>query len=304
MGELISIKHIKEFDNYLSKDSFSTRDLSGKPLTGKDKYSKIYHTTSLNSFSRIWEKKRLKFSPVAGVNDVVERFRSISLANPRLLPMLFAMEDIMNAYKQISFTMDFNSTIKGYASPLIWGIYGDKGNGVCIELDYDKLNLPENCFHDIVTYENNVNKNIELTNDIVSVKSLKSYIERNKNELFFLKDMCWCNENEYRIISDTHEYLDISNAITAVYIATLNESTFEKVDELLKDTNIKFGYVHFDKKSGTLFPSDAREYKESINSAANNPNNFLLNIYRQAKEHYESLKNNPEADLTKIEYQL
>lgn len=185
MGEVITIKNIKEFDNYLPKDSFSTRDLSGKPLTGKDKYSKIYHTTSLDSFSRIWEKKRLKFSPVAGVNDVIERFRSISHANPRLLPMLFAMEDIMNAYKQISFTRDFNSTIKGYASPLIWGIYGDKGNGVCIELDYDKLNLPENCFHGIVTYENNVNKNIELTNDIISIKSLKSYIERNKKELFF-----------------------------------------------------------------------------------------------------------------------
>lgn len=302
MGEVVAIKNIKEFDNYLPKDSFSTRDLSGKPLTGKDKYSKIYHTTSLNSFLRIWVKKRLKFAPVAGVNDVIERFRSISHANPRLLPMLFAMEDIMNAYKQISFTMDFNSTIKGYASPLIWGIYGDKGNGVCIELDYDKLNLPENCFYNIVTYENNVNKHIELPNNIVSIKSLKSYIERNKKELFFLKDMCWCNENEYRIISDTHEYLDISNAITAVYIATLNESTFEIVDELLKDTNIKFGYVHVDKSSGTLLSSDARKYKESINSAANNPNNCLSNILRQAKEHYESLKNNPEADLTKIEY--
>ncbi len=42
--------------------------------------------------------------------------------------------------------MDFDTSIKGYASPLIWGVYGDKNKGVCIELDYEKLNLPSSYF--------------------------------------------------------------------------------------------------------------------------------------------------------------
>ena len=52
------------------------------------------------------------------------------------------------------------------------------------------------------------------------------------------------------------------------------------------------------------FSSNAGQYKDSIDSAISNPKNCLLSISKQAKEHYESLKNNPDADLTKIEYKL
>ena len=250
----------------------------------------------------IWAKKRLKFAPLTGVNDMKEMELSISHENPQLLPMLFAMHDVRNSYKQISFTMDFDTSIKGYASPLIWGVYGDKNKGVCIELDYEKLNLPSSYFCDIVEYTNNTNHWIKISNDVVSVTSLKSFIREHQKELFFLKDKCWEYENEYRIISDSDEYLDISNAITAVYVADLDGLAFEIVDAMLKNTDVTFGYVHLDKDSGVLFSSDARLYKDSINSPLSDPRNCLLSISKQAKEHYESLKKHPDADLTKVEY--
>lgn len=237
-------------------------------------------------------------------NDMKEMELSISHENPQLLPMLFAMHDVRNSYKQISFTMDFDTSIKGYASPLIWGVYGDKNKGVCIELDYEKLNLPSSYFCDIVEYTNNTNHRIKISNDVVSVTSLKSFIREHQKELFFLKDKCWEYENEYRIISDSDEYLDISNAITAVYVADLDGLAFEIVDAMLKNTDVTFGYVHLDKDSGVLFSSDARLYKDSINSPLSDPRNCLLSISKQAKEHYESLKKHPDADLTKVEYKI
>lgn len=276
----------------------------GKSLVGKNKYSKLYHTTSLNSFMLIWAKKRLKFASLTGVNDMKEFTISINDESPQRLPMIFAMQDVRKAYKQISFTMDFDSSIKGYASPLLWGVYGDKNKGVCIELDYNKLNMPTNCFHDIVKYENKTRHQIEIPKDVVSINSLKSFIRSHQKELFFMKDKCWEHENEYRIISDADEYLDITDAITSVYVADLDGLAFEIVDELLKNTNIKLGYVHVDRDSGVLFSSDARKYKENVNSALNNPDNCLLPISGQAQKYYESLKNNPDADLTKIEYNL
>ena len=302
INDIIIVENIQDFDNLLPKEC--VRSLAEKPLYGKEKYSKLYHTTSLNSFMLIWAKKRLKFAPLTGVNDIKEQSLLISHQSPQLLPMLYAMQDIRKAYKQISFTMDFNSLIKGYASPLIWGVYGDKNNGVCIELDYEKLRLPKNCFNDIVEYKDKLINRIEIPKDVVTINGLKAFIREHQKDLFFVKEKCWEYENEYRIISDTDEYLDISNAITAVYVANIDGLAFDIVDELLKNTDVKFEYVHVDDKIGILCSSDARKYKNQFISTLNNPKNCLLPISNQAKEYYESLKNNPDADLTKINYKL
>lgn len=302
MNDIIIVDNIRDFDNYIPQEC--SRSLSEKPLYGNEKYSKLYHTTSLNSFMLIWAKKRLKFAQLTGVNDMKEKISLINHQSPQLLPMLYAFQDVRKAYKQISFTMDFNSLIKGYASPLIWGVYGDRSNGVCIELDYEKLLLSANCFSGIVEYKDRLINRIEIPKDVVTINGLKAFIREHQKELFFVKEKCWEYENEYRIISDTDEYLDISNAITAVYVANIDGLAFDIVDELLKNTDVKFEYVHVDCKNGILSSSDARKYKNQFISALNNSNNCLLSISNQAKDHYESLKNNPDADLTKVNYKL
>ena len=302
-NNIIPFRNIQDIEKYLPKEEIEI-SLPGKPLIGKDRYSKIYHTTSLNSFMLIWAKKRLKFAPLTGVNDMKEMTLSISNESPQLLPMLYAMQDVRKSYKQISFTMDFDSSIKGYASPLIWGVYGDKNNGVCIELDYKKLKLQSNYFCGIVEYKNRTQHQIKVPKSIKTVNSLKSFIQAHQKELFFVKDKCWEYENEYRIISDTDEYLDISNAITAVYVANIDGLAFDIVDEMLKNTDVKFEYVHVDNNIGILCSSDARKYKNQFISALNNSKNYLLPISNQAKDYYESLKNNPDANLIKVKYKL
>lgn len=296
-------RNLKELVNMLPQGSVELV-YPGEKLVEPDIYSKIYHTTSLNSFLLIWAKKRLKFAPITGVNDMLEQAIEITHESPQLLPMLFALQDIRKNYKQISFTMDFDSSVRGYASPLIWGIYGDKNRGVCIELDFNKLNLPDSCFGGVVEYEEILNKKVVMPQEVNTINSLKAFIKSNKDRLFFTKGKCWEHENEYRLISDSDEYLDISKAITAVYVTNIDDLSFEIVDELLKDTNIHFGCIRVNKNDGMLYEIDAREYKEHVMKARNNPENAMAKIMKQAQEHYDSLKNDPDANLTKIEYNI
>ena len=39
-------------------------------------------------------------------------------------------------------------------------------------------------------------------------------------------------------------------------------------------------------------------------NARNNPENAMAKILKQAKEHYDSLKNDPDANLCKVEYDI
>lgn len=294
-NKLIPIKYIEELDKYIPKGGCT--DLPpGQPLLGDDRYKKIYHTTSLNSFLLIWAKKRLRFAPLTGVNDMKEKLLSISEENPQLLPMLFAMDDVKRSYKQISFTMDFDTKYKGCTSPLMWGVYGDKNNGVCIELDYEKLKLPGNCLCGIVDYKQIDYRKIEIPQKVVTINSLKDFIVEHQKELFFEKDLCWEHENEYRILSDTDDYLDISEAISAVYVASIDGLTYEIVDELLKDSGIKFGFVHLNASNGVLISPDARLYKESLQKKETG---CLARIFSQAKDFYERNKEDWNVNLTK-----
>lgn len=42
--------------------------------------------------------------------------------------------------------------------------------------------------------------------------------------MFFTKNKCWAGENEYRVLSKDDDYLNIENAIIAVYLAEENSS--------------------------------------------------------------------------------
>lgn len=48
-------------------------------MIGKERYSKLYHYTSLDSFNFIWKNKNLKFSEIATVNDFNEYKKIVSI---------------------------------------------------------------------------------------------------------------------------------------------------------------------------------------------------------------------------------
>ena len=86
----------------------------GTPLVGDNSFAKLYHYTNLDSFIKIWENQTLKFGVISGVNDINEYSKRIStsLYNGTLIEIgqiIRIAAEIINSYKQISFTKDYDS---------------------------------------------------------------------------------------------------------------------------------------------------------------------------------------------------
>lgn len=118
--------------------------------------------------------------------------------------------------------MDYDSYLKGCMSPMMWGLYADKTNGVCIELEYNKIQFPLNCLKGMVRYKTILNKYNGISPDVKTEKDLNRFILKYKKDLFFTKNKCWSGENEYRVLSKEDDYLNIENAINTVYLASDN----------------------------------------------------------------------------------
>lgn len=203
----------------------------GKKLKGAERYKKLYHYTSFDSFVKIWLSKSLRFSPVSNVNDIQEKLilASIINNNPERIRLAESFIATRNSFKQVSFTMDYDSYLKGCMSPMMWGLYADKTKGVCIELDYNKILFSLNCLKGMVRYKAILNMYHGISPDVKTENDLKRFILKHQKELFFTKNKCWSGENEYRVLSKDEDYLNIENAVSAVYLATNNSPELDLI---------------------------------------------------------------------------
>lgn len=211
---------------------------------------KLYHYTSLDSFSKIWISHSLLFSESKRTNDVFESIKILEIGECRLpyngeekglevqghFNKMFW--DEVGKYKQISLLHDYKDGIKGYASPMMWGHYAQKGKGVCIEFDSEKIQFPKDgCIHKKeVEYTTEV-PIINLTDgvDLHNKELINKYIDEHIDDIFFKKHIHWEHENEYRIVSNKANSLDIQDAITNIYLP-YNEADVEyKIIEKLVD---------------------------------------------------------------------
>lgn len=152
----------------------------------------------------------------------------------------------IQSYKQISFCHDYND-YSGFASPLMWGQYarqqrgGRIQSGVCIEIDSSKLEFEGNVHKDKISYTTNLESTHLKWIDTEPCLAAQLFVLDNITNLFFIKHSHWEHENEYRLISKDTAFLDISNAITAIYVLWEDSSTMNKVKRIVKDTHlIKF----------------------------------------------------------------
>ncbi|MBE6263658.1 MAG: DUF2971 domain-containing protein [Prevotella sp.] len=236
----------------------------GNMLQKEEKMQRLYHYTSFNSFVRIWLTKTLKFGEIPNMNDMFEHNNSAqsNLLNVNHLD-LFHKE--RRKYKQISLTMDYDSFTQGCMSPMMWGVYADKAKGVCIELDYNKLqkHIKDSMLHDSIYYVQNLPEPPLITSE--AVNDFDSFFRKNQKDIFFTKHESWANENEYRIISKDDDILNIEEAISAIYITKCNSTECECIEKLLKDNNgIFFGCIYQDSMSniGTYYNICNVEYRK------------------------------------------
>lgn len=164
---------------------FKLRDDNGKYL---------YHYTNLNSCIKILMSNSLLFGKISELNDINELqhplyFDDWGVSNT-------AHEEI-NRYQQISLTQDGDR--RGFDIPAMWGHYSDRGNGVCIIFDKEKLlnGLPPDIYKGPVSYVK------DFAPDILFQSKSGNIIPFSREEIqeyFFKKSNDWAYEQEFRIL--------------------------------------------------------------------------------------------------------
>lgn len=274
-----NIANLEQLKNIAINENISYIEYPGKPLMGKERYKKLYHFTSFDTFVKIWLSKRLLFSPARYVNDLFEREPpwSLSFQNVAQLHFIDELNKQRWAYRQISLTMDYDTYKKGYMSTLMWGYYADKGNGVCIELNFDDLDIPKHCIYKPIEYKEHIRFSHEINASIQTQEDRQNYLLEKRDEIFFTKDIGWKGENEFRILSnEKDDALDITNAISAVYLTSCNSNECILAEKLVQNSvPIKSLYISAD---GNITAHLTKEFRQKLIDANNNINNALRKI--------------------------
>ena len=238
---------------------------------------KLYHYTTYANFCTIWIQQKLKFSEWTNCNDVYERDKVYNLTQQSREHngIKFSVEvfrqfkknvfEEVGRYKQVSFCLDYKD-MKGYASPMMWGHYARdyQRSGVCIEIDSLKI---KSSYPNAKIYKGKVSYKINLTaTEIGGVNQEKAdaaqtFVVKNRKQLFFQKHPHWKPENEYRYLSKNCDYLDISDAITMVYVLNGDEVTLESVKRIVMDTH-KVSFLQVGGKSLGLNPMTIYDYDD------------------------------------------
>ena len=220
---------------------------------------KLYHYTTFANFCSIWIQQKLKFSEWTNCNDVYEREKTYKYTqsslehNGKKYPPGVLKQFSKNVfeeverYHQLSFCLDYDD-IKGYASPMMWGHYARdyQRSGVCIELESTKVRpIPEDTkiYAERVDYDSAFAPIHVCGVDAEKPNAAQEFVIKNRIQLFFQKHPHWKAENEYRYVSKNCEYLDISDAVTAVYVLGEDNITLQSVKRIVIDTK-KILYVN------------------------------------------------------------
>lgn len=266
----------------INKHNFPREELKGK---------KIYHYTSFDSFVKIWLSKKLLLGEVSNVNDLLEHKYSLEFPNWSYLALDEAFRDVRNSYKQISFTLDYEQ-LKGYECAMMWGQYADKARGVCIEFDFDKLtaHFNNNMEDGFVEYCDRLPKMPALANER-TIGDIRNFIRNHRKEIFFTKLTVWEYENEYRIISDKEDFLEIADAISAIYLTSCTSNECIWVEMLLSSTSIPVLALHIteDNSYRCFELVSPEEQRHRIEKAKD--------IVEQAKTFYNIAKQHEDVDL-------
>jgi len=228
--------------------------------------SSLYHYTSFETFVKIWLSKKLKFGDITLLNDICEADKKISTPLvPGGIERFSWAENVVSPYKQLSFTKDFDSKTKGSMSPYMWGHYGDKRKGVCIEFDFKSFALDESMIHGSVEYVERLKIPFDIPATLNNETEIRKYTRENITQLFFTKSKDWKPENEYRIISDKADWLNFQEkSIKSVCVTNPKGQECEFLENLLPETIPVMFFGFRSDPDGYYFPTiyKAKDFRE------------------------------------------
>lgn len=189
---------------------------------------KLYHYTSFEAGCKILASKELLFGKLQNLNDINESFRQF-FYDSEVFNIKDEFEKEFAKCRQISLTMDRPNKL-GFLIPAMWGHYAQKGYGMCIVLDKQKIinQCKKNSFkYGAVNYKTDYSPEII----IEKTDAPQTVFKEKYKQIFFTKTIDWSYEQEYRIITYAHngeqQKLNIKGAIVAAiicYSKTLKDS--------------------------------------------------------------------------------
>ena len=216
--------------------------------------SKLYHFTSFESACKIIKSGRLRFSKAYRLNDLIESNRVVWERTfggyiPDDKEYLYYAEEEMRRYQQISFSQDRvvdDIFYLGFDLHTMWGLYADRGYGVCLVFDKEKLMLESDDYAAEVQYVNLIPQGVNIYNK--SKKGIKAEIKRRRDEIFFYKRKEWEYEQEYRVLRRAKneyddEYLDITDALACAIVC--KDESIEMLESMFhSDTYHELRYIN------------------------------------------------------------
>ena len=191
----------------------------------------IFHYTSLNAAIKIILSNSLRFGEFANMNDIAESYRD-------LLDNIDSktLRRLLSEYRSISLTEDTSNCERGFAIDCLWGYYAEKGQGVCLVFDKEKL---------FTIYEQQQyackgvpkDKSIEYEKDYQNLviaegkteEEIRRYVECHISEIFYKKNICWSYEKEIRLLAKSKDhnescYLPLGDSLIAAIICVQTNS--------------------------------------------------------------------------------
>lgn len=155
-------------------------------------------------------------------------------------------------------------------SPMMWGQYGNKGQGVCIELDRDRIECPDGVWAGPITYTDEL-QYIRLPENASSEEDMAEYVQDSIDEILFKKHTSWEKENEYRYISRSQEKLRIKNAISAIYVQN-GQSVESSILHEIVNNQVPVLVMKYEEIKGVLSPKlySWEGYHRMFEDAVNN----------------------------------
>ena len=188
---------------------FELKDDNGKYL---------YHYTNLNSCIKILMSNTMLFGKLSDMNDINELQHPLYFDDWTISNIV---HEEIKCYQQISLTQDGER--RGFDIPAMWGHYSDKGAGVCIIFNKEKLInvLPPEIYKAPVLYVK------DFAPDILFQSNSGKILPFSREEImeyFFKKSSDWAYEQEYRILLRKESKdgnrckLDLEDAVVGVII--------------------------------------------------------------------------------------
>lgn len=221
-------------------------------MTIKEKFQqtdKLYHFTSFDTAKKIIESNCLRFGRLSYMNDLHEsdKIVFVDLKDQRIdefpSDVLDALHDDIYKYRQISLTAEGEAGDKdGFDLHQMWGLYADKGDGVCLVFEKNELlKSPDMSIKSgRISYDNSAHLESFVISDSNNPSQVVSEVCGRLPEIFFHKRKEWEHEQEYRLLKrcpreTREEYLRLGHALKFVILS----SKLQDADEMRFAKRIK-----------------------------------------------------------------